>query len=101
MIPVLVAPEQRWSCPNCTVTDVTRGETNRFHPCAGLAGITAPMVLAGTDVRVFAVERQDYVGREIVQYDGNGRPVMAVVTERADGSNDVMVNAPTARGGGS
>jgi hypothetical protein len=100
MIPILQAPDQHWVCPNCTTTAVTSGESNRYHQCRGQAGLLAPMVLEGFTGRVFAVERQDYVGREIVHYDGNGRPVMAVVTERADGSNDVMVNAPTARGGG-
>jgi len=38
------------------------------------------------------------VGSELVHFDGEGRPVMAVVTERPDGSNDVMVNVPTAQG---
>lgn len=101
MTVILQAPEQRWSCPNCVQRSVTRGKPNRYHYCSGNAGLFAPMVPDGTDCRVFAVERQDYIGNEIVQRDGNGRPVMAVVTERADGSNDVMVNAPTARGGGS
>jgi hypothetical protein len=77
--------------------DVTpAGLPNRFHTCQALAGITAPLVPAGSGVRVRAVEREDYVGREIVQYDGNGRPIMAVVTDRPDGSNDVVVMAPTA-----
>jgi len=38
------------------------------------------------------------VGKEDVPTDGNGRPVMAIRTERPDGSNDVMMFAPTARG---
>jgi len=42
------------------------------------------------------VVRQDYVAGEIVQYDGWGRPIMSVITERPDGSNDVAVLAPTA-----
>lgn len=56
------------------------------------------MVLEGTDCRVRAVEREDYIGGALVQYDGEGRPVSAVVTERPDGSNDVQVFAPTAKG---
>jgi hypothetical protein len=94
---LLEPPEQHWVCPNCTQTDRTRGKPNRFHRCRGLAGLLAPMVPDGADCAVEAVERQDYVGRELVTYDGEGRPVMAVVTRRADGSNDVMVNAPAAR----
>lgn len=94
---LLQLPEQHWACVNCSQTDVTRGQTNRFHACPGLKGLTTPMVLDGFRGRVFAVEREAYVGREIVTCDGEGRPVSAVVTERWDGSNDVMVNAPCAR----
>lgn len=96
-VPLLAVPERPWSCPNCTFTDVTREAQphSRFHACAGLAGLTAPMVPAGSSCKVEAVEREDYVGAEDVQYDGNGRPIMAVVTTRDDG-NDVAVYAPTA-----
>lgn len=87
---------QDWECPNCSVRDRTAGAPNRFHVCPGLGGITAPLVLAGTDCRVRAQVREDYVGGELVQYDDEGRPVTAVVTERPDGSNDVVVLAPTA-----
>lgn len=95
---VLLAPrEQRWECPNCTHTEVTR-ETrphSRFHACRGLRGLTAPMVPAGTRCKVEAREREDYVGRELVQTDGEGRPVMSIVTTRDDGQ-DCAVLAPTA-----
>jgi len=70
---------------------------SRFHRCPGLAGLSAPMVPAGTRAKVEAVEREDYIGAEDVQYDGNGRPIMAVVTTRDEG-NDVAVYAPTAHG---
>lgn len=95
----LLDGEQHWECPNCTTTAVTRGEPNRFHPCRGLNGLTAPMVPAGTRCKVEAVEREDYIGRELVQMDGAGRPIMAVVTTRDDG-NDVAVFAATATGSG-
>lgn len=97
-IPIL-APVQRWECPNCPATSVTREAQphTRFHNCPGLAGISAPMVPAGTKAKVTAHEREDYIGGEDVQYDGNGRPIMAVVTTRDDG-NDVAVFAPTAHG---
>lgn len=87
--------EQHWVCPNCTATAVTTGQPNRFHDCAGLRGLTAPMVLEGTRARVVAEERQDYVGQEDVRLDGEGRPVMAVRTVRDDGE-DLVVFAPTA-----
>ena len=86
---------QKWACPNCSAYAVTFRQTNRFHPCSGLGGLTAPMVRAGTRCQVRAVVREDYVGTEDVTYDDSGRPVMAVVTERPDGSNDVAVYAPT------
>lgn len=95
-----LASETRWECPNCPATDVTNvtGPHTRFHDCRGLRGLTAPMVPAGTRCKVEAVERGDYVGKELVQTDGEGRPVMAVVTTRDEG-NDVAVFAPCATAG--
>ena len=87
---------QLWSCPNCPATDRTFGQPNRFHHCPGLAGLLAPLVPAGSDAKVTANVREDYVGREDVQYDNEGRPVMSVTTERADGSTDTVAFAPTA-----
>ena len=98
---VLVMPVRRWVCPNCKQTAITR-EANphtRFHTCAGLKGITAPLIEEGTRVQVSAVEREDYVGDEQPQTDDTGRPVMAVRTDYADGRNDTAVLAPTATGG--
>lgn len=89
-------PATQWECPNCVATARTPWDVqNRFHNCPGLAGLTAPMVRAGTRCKVEAVEREDYVGSEAVQLDGNGRPVMSVVTTRDDGQ-DCTVYAPTA-----
>jgi hypothetical protein len=97
MIPILV-PEQRWSCPNCDLEELTHESRphTRFHACRGLKGLTAPMVPDGLRCKVEAVQREDYVGREMVQTDGEGRAVMAVVTTRDDG-NDVAVLAPCAQ----
>jgi hypothetical protein len=102
MRPVLLSPpEQRWSCPNCTQTAVTHlppgTPASHFHTCRGLKGLTAPMVPAGADVKVAALEWGDYEHGELVQRDGEGRPVSAVITTRADGSNDTAVLAPSAR----
>jgi hypothetical protein len=97
---VVLQAEHHWTCPNCTATDVTREQAphTRFHACRGLRGLTAPMVPAGTSCKVEAVERGDWVGRELVQVDGEGRPVMSVVTTRDDGT-DVAVFAPCATAG--
>jgi hypothetical protein len=96
--PVLLSrPEHRWECPNCAATHVTH-ETQPhtpFHTCRGLRGLTAPYVQAGTKAKVESVERGDYVGVDLVQTDGNGHPVMAVVTTRDDGQ-DCAVLAATA-----
>lgn len=57
------------------------------------------MVVAGTKCKIEAVERQDYIGREDVRLNADGRPIMAVVTTR-DHGNDVAVYAPTAHSTG-
>jgi hypothetical protein len=93
---VIINAEQRWVCPNCPATARTVGQPNRFHDCRALGGLSAPLVLDGVDCKVVAVEREDYIGREDVQ-TANGRPVSSVRVERADGSNDCIVYAPTAR----
>lgn len=92
-----LAREQRWECPNCTTADVTFEALphSRMHACRGMAGLTVPMVPAGTRCKVVAVEREDYIGRDVVQTDGNGRPIMATVVTRDDGE-DRAVYAPTA-----
>lgn len=93
---VILQPSvMKWACPNCTEYAVTVGQANRFHNCRALAGLAVPMVPAGTRCKVEMREREDYVGTEDVQYDGNGRPVMSVVTTRDDGQ-DCAVYAPTA-----
>lgn len=97
MIPILKPPVQLWECPNCAVVSSTHEPEphTRFHACSGLAGITAPMVPAGSGARVIANERDDYVGREDVQLDDNGRAVMSITTEYPDGHTDLAVLAPT------
>lgn len=95
----LLTSERHWVCPNCDFTDVTfeQGVTSRFHTCGGLRGLSAPMVPEGTKAKVEAMDRDDYVGRDahLVQTDGNGRPVMSIVTTRDDGQ-DCAVLAPLA-----
>jgi hypothetical protein len=92
----------RWYCPNCPLESVSvqqapkvGGGSARFHPCPGLAGIMAPMIEVGVRCKVVAVEREDYLGSEVVRTDANGRPVMSVVTVR-DNGQDCIAFAPTA-----
>ena len=92
---VLLDAWQDWECPNCAVTDRTRPlppGASRFHTCAGLHSLTAPLVRAGTRCKVEALERQDYLNGD-VQATGDGkRPYMAVRVTRDDGE-DLAVNA--------
>lgn len=93
---------QVWTCPNkCGQTfESDRILPNRFHTCPKLRMMTAPLVPQGTSAKVTLREREDYVGRDIVQTDATGRPVMSIVTTR-DNGNDVVVFAPTATARGS
>lgn len=99
MIPELSA-ERHWTCPNCTIAAVTRRPEAPipFHACKGLNGLNAPLVPDGTRCKVQTIEREDYIGREVVRTDGEGRPVMSVVTTRDDGT-DCVIYAPTATAG--
>jgi hypothetical protein len=95
----LISPVVEWECPACGRTDQTRDPRphTRMHVCPKTRYLTTPMVRAGTKARIVLKEREDYVGTEKVQLDPErGRPVMSLITERADGSNDVRVYAPTA-----
>jgi hypothetical protein len=93
----LLAVEHRWACPSCDLTDVTREPRphSRMHNCAGLGGLSVPMVPAGTKAHHETHEREDYIGGERVQTDADGRPIMSVTTTRDDGQ-DCTVYAPTA-----
>jgi hypothetical protein len=87
----------RWECPNCDVTDVTRGLVpNRFHTCAGLHMLTAPLVRAGSGSRVTAAERGDYLNGEIQATGDDGKPYMAVYVQHEDGRTDAIANAGAA-----
>lgn len=96
---VLLSTIRQWYCPNCKRTEQTveAQPHTRFHICPKLANLTAPMLPAGTAAKVERRDRDDYVGKEIVQTDGNGRAVMSVVTTRDNGM-DTIVFAPLARG---
>lgn len=95
-IPIL-KPEQRWECPNCDLKQVTHESQphTRMHPCPKFGGFTTPMVPAGSKAKVELKVREDYVGKDIVTYDENKRPIMAAETTRDEG-NDVAVFAPCA-----
>lgn len=87
-----------WSCPSCSAAAMTYDGKVPMHHCAGLVGLMTPLVPGGTRAKHARVERGDYIGREVVQVDGEGSPWMAVVTTRDDGE-DCTVYAPTANAG--
>jgi hypothetical protein len=90
---------QDWECPNCHTTERTRPlppEASRMHTCPALHMLTAPLVRAGTDCKVVAVERGDYLRDSEQRTGDDGKPYMSVITERADGSNDTAVFAEPA-----
>lgn len=94
----ILKPKPRlWECPNCDVTAVKVAPLNHqeFHNCAGLAGLSVPMVEHGVKAKVSTNEREDYVGKEKVTTDDNNRPIMNVIIER-DNGNDCFVYAPVA-----
>lgn len=96
---VKVRPVHRWHCPACGKQDVTHEARphSRMHPCPKLRGLTAPMQRAGIKAKLEVVERQDYVGGEVVQLDPErGRPVQSIVTTR-DNGQDVTIFMPMAR----
>lgn len=87
----------RWSCPACGGADVTREVQphTRFHACPAQAGLDTPFLRDGQSSKLTFVEREDYVGDEVVQTGDRGRPVMAAVVTRDDGE-DRTVYAPAA-----
>lgn len=86
----LLHQETRWACPNCPAEHVTHLAQPHapFHQCPGLRGILAPYVQAGVRCKVEAMTREDYVnGERVLRYDGDGRPVMSVITTREEGQD--------------
>jgi hypothetical protein len=96
-VPILQPRITHWECERCPALDQTRvaGPHTRFHRCSALGGAEVPMLERDSGSRLRLVEREDYVGEDRVQLI-NGRPVMAAVTDRPDGSNDAVVFAPAA-----
>jgi hypothetical protein len=95
--PLLSRPDE-WYCPNCDVTDVTAPlppGSSRYHPCAGLHGLNAPLVRTGVRAEVRANEREDYLNGDTQPVGDDGKVYMAVETVRDDGT-DVTVFAALA-----
>jgi hypothetical protein len=97
---LLRVPFEDWYCPNCSARDTQPSlppNASRFHACGGLHGLNAPLVRVGSDVKVTAEEREDYLNGEVQATGDDGRAYMAVRTTYADGHDDLTVNAGLAQ----
>ena len=65
------------------------------HRCKLMNGLPVALIPAGTKAKVVAVERQDYVKKELVRTDSEGNVIMATVVTRDEGQ-DCTVYAPCA-----
>jgi hypothetical protein len=95
-IPVLV-PEQHWTCPSCTRTDVTKAPLPvvvRLHRCAGHRLLQLPMIEDGVRAVHVVREAEDYVSGRNMRTDAEGRPVTHVETIRDDGQDATVYPAP-------
>lgn len=94
----MTAPQlsKRWVCADeCGSHATTYDDALPHHACNARGGLMVPLIVEGSKVKMTAVEREDYVGSELVQTNDEGRPVMATVTTRDDGE-DCTIYAPTA-----
>lgn len=103
--------ERHWECPSCGLQHVSYGgrpQEHEMHNCVKLKGLSVPFVeVHGTAQQLKKhaqrhrlVAREDYVAGEIV-VTADGYVPMAVITDRADGTNDCHVYAPLATAEGS
>ena len=97
-VPILEPPIRDWYCPACKATDQTRqhGYHVRYHTCPKTRFLSIAMLPKGTAGKIVVHEREEYVGKEIVQYDQAGRALVSAETVR-DNGNDLIVFAPMAR----
>jgi hypothetical protein len=95
---IVIDAQRRWQCNTCGRLHVTQASTEGvqtpLHQCAALAGTWVPFVPAGSGAVIRVEERQDYIGKDTVFHDTNGRPIMSVYTMREDGE-DCHILAPT------
>lgn len=89
--------ERRWGCPNCNAWAQTVDDSKPHHPCKGGNGMLIPLLQNGVKSKLVFNEREDYVGKEIVQLDISGRPVMNATVETEQGIG-LTIYAPCATG---
>jgi hypothetical protein len=97
-VPLLNVIED-WFCPNCMTSEQTKAlppGSSRYHTCPGLHMLTAPLIRKGTQCKVTAEERADYLNGEIQATGDDGKPYMAIRTTHDD-HDDLVVNAGLAQ----
>lgn len=95
----LVVPVRQWKCGMCNAEAQTRNANPHveYHFCPSTIstvhpqGVALPLVEQHEKARVLFIEREDYAGDEVELTYINKRPIMAIRTERWDGSNDCVV----------
>lgn len=91
-----VALHKDWMCAKgCGSHARTYDDKLPHHRCREMAGLMVALIPVGARAKVEAVPRGDYVGRDLVQRDAEGRVWMSTVVTRDDGQ-DTTVYAPCA-----
>ena len=85
-----------WACPSCHAKDRGRDSAPKLHQCAGLGGLSAPLVEVASsdakpDARHIPQQREDYIAGDIY-----ATPIMSTRTEHGSGRVDCTVYAPCA-----
>lgn len=93
---MLFETKRFWKCPNCEATHVTNYEVPHtpMHLCPSV-GVIAPYVMVNvtTNLRSYrhrVIYREDYINGEQGLVYQDGKPVMAVQTEREDGYDTIV-----------
>lgn len=84
-----------WYCPECKLEAQSTQRGMPLHSCPQLQGVMAPMVKQGVKARLKVNFREDFVKKDLVTTDANGRVVMSITTQRDDGE-DLLVHSPCA-----
>lgn len=90
-----LALHKDWVCArDCGSHARTYDDKLPHHRCKRMGGLMVALIPAGQKAKVEAIERQDYVGDDIVDYT-DGRVIMSTVVTRDDGQ-DCTAYAPCA-----
>lgn len=90
-----LALHKDWVCVrDCGSHARTYDDKLPHHRCKRMGGLMVALIPVGQKAKVEAIERQDYVGDDIVDYT-DGRVIMSTVVTRDDGQ-DCTAYAPCA-----